>query len=240
MVAFKNRVDGQAAFVLHAQPFRETSLILDVFSRDWGRVALVARGARRPRSALRGLLLQFQPLELAWFGQGEVRTLAKAEWLGGLPLLGGRALLFGYYINELLLRLVPRDDPHDTLFAAYRVALECLAAKPPNEEVLRRFELMLLREIGYGVTLDREAESDRPIDPQRRYAWRPECGLVPAETARETQLFSGKALLQFGRDDFSDGDTLLQSKLLMRQVINHHLGGQVLHSRRVFMELQEL
>ena len=101
----RNKVDGQSAFVLHTYPFRETSLIVEAFSRNFGRVALLARGARRPRSALRGLLLAFQPLELAWAGKGEVQTLMKAEWQGGQPLLAGKALFCAYYLPELLMRL---------------------------------------------------------------------------------------------------------------------------------------
>ena len=101
----RHKVDGQPAFVLHSYPFRETSLIVEVFSRDYGRVALLARGARRPRSALRGLLLAFQPLELAWAGKGEVQTLMKAEWQGGQPLLTGKALFCAYYLNELMMHL---------------------------------------------------------------------------------------------------------------------------------------
>ncbi|HQY55741.1 MAG TPA: DNA repair protein RecO, partial [Dokdonella sp.] len=108
----KGRVDGQPAFVLHTHPFRETSLIVEAFTRDHGRIALVARGARRPRSAMRGLLMAFQPIELGWFGQGEMRTLAKVEWVGGQPLLQAQALLLGYYMNELLLKLLPREDAH--------------------------------------------------------------------------------------------------------------------------------
>lgn len=118
-MTLRHKVDGQPAFVLHAYPFRETSLIVEVFSRDFGRVALLARGARRPRSALRGLLLGFQPLELGWAGKGEVQTLMKAEWQGGQPLLAGKALFCGYYLNELLLNLLPREDAHERLFSVY-------------------------------------------------------------------------------------------------------------------------
>ena len=110
------RLEGQPAFVLHSYPFRETSLMIEVFAKDHGRIALVARGARRPRSALRGVLLAFQPLLLSWAGKAELRTLHKAEWQGGLPQLKGSALLCGFYLNELLLKLLPRDDPHERLF----------------------------------------------------------------------------------------------------------------------------
>ncbi|MBI4987428.1 MAG: DNA repair protein RecO [Rhodocyclales bacterium] len=237
----KGRVDGQAAFVLHTHPFRETSLIVEAFSRDHGRIALVARGARRPRAAMRGLLMAFQPIELGWFGQGEMRTLAKVEWVGGQPLLQAQALLLGYYMNELLLKLLPREDAHPALFLAYAEAVRALAIGEPSQASLRRFEKTLLKELGYGLTLDREAESGQPVDPQKRYAYVVERGpVLLGGDAREAESFSGRALLAIAQDDFSDAETLAQCKQLMRTLIQHYLGGQRLSSRRVFMELKEL
>lgn len=234
-------MDGQPAFVLHTHPFRETSLIVEAFTRDHGRIALVARGARRPRSAMRGLLLAFQPIELGWFGQGEMRTLAKVEWIGGQPLLQARALLLGYYMNELLLKLLPREDAHPALFQAYAEAVYALAIGEPSQASLRRFEKTLLKELGYGLTLDREAESGRQVDPQKRYAYVVERGpILVSGDEREAESFSGRALLAIAQDDFSDAETLAQCKQLMRTLIQHYLGGQRLSSRRVFMELQEL
>lgn len=237
----KLRVDGQPGYVLHAYPFRETSLIVEVFSRDYGRVGLVARGARRPRSALRGVLMAFQPLELGWFGQGEVRTLSKAEWVGGQPLLQGEALLLGYYVNELLLRLLPRDDPHPALFEAYAQAIGALAWGEPEQASLRRFEKSLLKELGYGIPLETEIHSGQRLDPDKRYIYLIERG--PAEAAGETgdaPVFSGRALLAIAADDYAEPQTRTQARQLMRMLINHYLGGQGLSSRRVFMELQEL
>ena len=237
----KGRVDGQPAFVLHTHPFRETSLIVEAFTRDHGRIALVARGARRPRSAMRGLLMAFQPVELGWFGQGEMRTLAKVEWVGGQPLLQAQALLLGYYMNELLLKLLPREDAHPTLFLAYAEAVYALAIGEPSQASLRRFEKTLLKELGYGLTLDREAESGRQVDPQKHYAYVVERGpILVSDDGREAESFSGRALLAIAQDDFSDAETLAQCKQLMRTLIQHYLGGQRLSSRRVFMELQEL
>lgn len=238
----KNRVDGQVAFVLHALPYRETSLMLDVFSRDHGRIALVARGARRPHSQLRGLLLGFQPLELSWFGSGEVRTLARAEWLGGQPLLSGQSLLVGYYLNELLLRLLPRDDPHPGLFDAYSVAVRLLAVNGAAEPAeLRRFEQILLRELGYGIPLEFEAETEDAVREEGLYAYVVERGPVRVSAPDEAaQVFSGRALLAMARDDYSAAETLQQAKALMRLLLRHYLGGQMLNSRRVFMELQEV
>src|SRR6187200_2060423 len=135
------RRDDQPAFVLHTYPYRETSVIVEALTAEFGRVAMVARGARRPRSELRGLLQAFQPLLLSWFGQVELKTLLKAEWRGGLPRLGGSALWCGFYLNELLLKLLAREDPHPRLFGAYRAALEGLAADAADHAgCLRRFE----------------------------------------------------------------------------------------------------
>jgi DNA repair protein RecO (recombination protein O) len=237
----KGRVDGQAAYVLHTRPFRETSLIVEAFSRDYGRVALLARGARRPRSSLRGLLLAFQPLELGWFGQGEVRTLAKAEWTGGQPPLQAQSLLLGYYMNELLLKLLPREDAHPSLFRAYAETVQALAIGDAGQASLRRFEKILLRELGYGLTLDREAGSGRAVEPQKRYVYVLERGPQPLESGMEQEeSFSGRTLLAIARDDFSEPETLAECKRLMRRLIQYYLGPQRLESRRVFMELQDL
>jgi DNA repair protein RecO (recombination protein O) len=242
------RVDGQAAYVLHLHPYSETSLVVDVFSRDHGRVPLLARGARRPRSAMRGMLMSFQPLELGWFGGGEVKTLAKVEWLGGMPLLGGRCLLLGYYLNELLLKMLPREDAHAALFDAYAAALQALAQGAADAPELRRFEKALLKELGYGLTLDVDVETGRPVEPEGRYAFLIERGPVASarvgagDTAsgEDAPALSGKTLLDMAADDYSDPRTRLESRRLMRQLISHHLGGKSLQSRRVFMELQEL
>jgi DNA repair protein RecO (recombination protein O) len=241
MSAQRQRIDSAAAFLLHAHPYSETSLVLDVFARDHGRLAVLARGARRPRSALRGVLLAFQPLELGWFGGGEVKTLAKAEWVGGLPLLQGKCLLLGYYLNELLLKLLPREDAHPALYDAYGAALAALSHGATETAELRRFEKALLRELGYGLALDRLAENGEPVEPDRQYSYQVERGVVDASGAVPPRLtFTGKTLLDLAADDYSDPRTLAESKLLMRQLMTYYLGSQTLQSRRVFVELQEL
>src|SRR3954451_7188332 len=141
------RRDDEPAYVLHAYAYRETSLIVEAFAQTYGRIALVARGARRPRSELHGLLQGFQPLLLSWSGRNELKTLLKAEWRGGLPRIGGAALLCGFYLNELLLKLLPREDPHPGLYAIYEAALAGLAAGEEQASLLRRFELELLAEL---------------------------------------------------------------------------------------------
>ena len=236
----RQRIDDQVAFVLHLHPYSETSLIADVFSRNHGRLPLLARGARRPRSAMRGVLMAFQPLELGWFGGGEVRTLAKAEWTGGMPLLSGRCLMLAYYLNELLLSLLPRDDAHPVLFDAYAAALRALSTDSADAPELRRFEQSLLRELGYGLRLTTDAESGQPIREDGEYHYQTERGPVEIVGVGDTAGCCGKTLLDMAQGDYSNTRTRIESKQIMRQLIAYYLGGKPLQSRRVFMELQEL
>jgi DNA repair protein RecO (recombination protein O) len=236
-----HKVDGQPAFVLHAYPFRETSLIVEAFARDFGRVALLARGARRPRAALRGVLMAFQPLEIAWAGKSEIKTIVKAEWQGGQPLLSGRALFCGYYLNELLLDLLPREDAHARLFSIYADTLRRFA-DGPKESDIRLFERAFLQELGYGLTLKHD-EQGRPIDPALYYAYEIERGPVrlrksgtPGDSAPG---IGGKTLIDLDAGDFSDPRSLLEAKQLMRTLIAHYLGGKGLETRKIFLELQE-
>ncbi len=235
----RHKVDAQPAFVLHAYPYRETSLIVEVFSRDFGRLAVLARGARRPRSVLRGLLLAFQPLELAWAGKGEVQTLMKAEWQGGQPLLAGKALLCGYYLNELLMHLLPREDAHERLFSVYADTLRRFA-DGLHESDLRCFERALLQELGYGLTLACDAKG-APLDAAGHYAYEIERGFVRLPRPGSSALsVSGKTLLDLACEDFSDPRSLAEAKQLMRALIAHYTGGKGLETRKIFMELQEL
>lgn len=238
-MAQRNRVDGQPAFVLHSYAFRETSLIVEAFTRDHGRVALLARGARRPRSALRGLLLAFQPLELAWAGSGEVYTLLKAEWQGGQPLLAGKPLFCAYYINELLMHLLPREDAHAQLFSTYARTLRCFADMF-KESDLRWFERAFLQELGYGLTLDKDVNGE-PIELDALYAYQIERGPVKVQRAGDSALsVRGKTLIDLFRGDSSDHQSLAEAKQLMRTLISHYTGGKDLQTRRIFKELQEL
>ena len=235
----RNKVDGQPAFVLHTYPYRETSLIVEVFSRDFGRVALLARGARRPRSVLRGLLMAFQPLELGWAGKGEVQTLMKAEWQGGQPLLTGKALFCGYYLNELLMHLLPREDAHERLFSVYAETLRRFA-DVLKESDLRCFERAFLQELGYGLTLENDAKGV-PVDVTGHYAYEIEHGPVRLQRPGSSALsVSGKTLIDLANEDFSDPRSLIEAKQLMRTLIAHYTGGKNLGTRKIFMELHEL
>ena len=190
---------------------------------------------------MRGVLLSFQPLQLGWYGKGEVRTLTRAEWMGGQPLLQGEALLCGFYLNELLLRLLPREDAHEALFEHYGTALLGLASGAATGPILRAFEKALLREIGYALVLERDGASGLGVDAAKTYTYDPERGPVEVSATAQAELkLVGQTLLDIARDDFSDAVTQQQAKLLMRALINHRLEYQPLRSRRIFRELMEL
>ncbi|MGE5027319.1 MAG: DNA repair protein RecO [Betaproteobacteria bacterium] len=236
----KARHEAQPAFILHTYPYRETSLIVEVFSRHYGRLPLMARGARRPKSAVRGLLLPFQPLSLSWLGKGELRTLHSAEWQGGQPLLQGLALICGFYLNELLLKLLHRDDPHEQLFLYYEETLQDLARRTDYAAVLRRFEKNMLKELGYALTLDRDVEAGQPIEPGAHYRFVIERGPVRRKAGQTGVELRGKTLLDMTADDYSDPVTLQQSKALMRALIDHYLGEASLHTRQILKDLHQL
>lgn len=235
------RIAEQPGFVLHSYPYRETSLIIDVFSRDHGRVALVAKGAKRPHSALRGVLQTFQPLGLSWSGKGEVRTLTTAEWVGGMLPLTGDALLCGFYVNELLVKFCAREDAHPALFNHYVLTLSRLAHDEPAVQVLRSFERVLLRETGYAMNLMRTV-TRQPVVPEGRYVFDPDRGVREASDDIPAQwpVISGQTLIDMERDDYTNPQTAAQSKTLMRFLLNHYLGGTPLATRQILIDLQKL
>ncbi|MFO1396634.1 MAG: DNA repair protein RecO [Burkholderiales bacterium] len=240
-----DRHDDEPAFVLHTYPYRETSLIVEALTPSLGRVAMVARGAKRPRSELRGLLQAFQPLALSWAGGGELKTLMKAEWRGGMPLPGGAALLCGFYLNELLLKMLAREDAHPALFDAYADALHALAAGPEpaaQAAVLRRFERKLLAELGYGLELARDVDTHAAIDPAGRYHYELERGPRRIDaTVREPGgrgvVVRGATLLALAADVYGDAESAAEAKRLMREVLDHYLEERTIASRRIVRDL---
>jgi DNA repair protein RecO (recombination protein O) len=236
----KRRADHQPGYVLHTYPYKESSLIVEAFTRGFGRVSLLARGARRPRSAMRGLLLSFHPLRLGWSGSAELSTLVAAEWAGALQPLEGRGLMCGFYLNELLLRLLPRDDAHEALFDAYGEALGGLSQGTAQAAVLRSFEKRLLAELGYAPLLEREAASGAPIEPGRRYVYEPDRGPIPLKNSSSELSVSGQTLLDLAADQYDRPETRDEARLLLRTLIGQRLHGQVLHTRAVLRDLAEL
>jgi len=236
----KKRAEHEPGYVLHTYPYKETSLIVELFTHRFGRVALLARGARRPRSAMRGVLLSFHPLRLNWSVSTELGNLISAEWAGALQPLAGQGLMCGFYLNELLLRLLPRDDPHEALFDVYASALKDLSEGTVHTAVLRGFEKRLLAELGYAPLLERDAAS-RPIDPDALYVYEPERGPTPVNGARTGALVvHGRTLLDLAADDYSSPESRDEARNLMRVLIGERLHGQVLHTRTVLRELSDL
>lgn len=243
MSVAKGRQEDERAYVLHTYPFQDTSVVVEAFTRQHGRIGILAKGARRPKSPLRAALLAFQPLSIGWTGRGELPILVRADWVGRQHALGGIAMMCGYYLNELLLKLIQRDDPHEGLFDAYDDALHGLGAGQPSQAVLRRFEISLLREIGYALQLEYEADAGTPIVAERRYAYFPERGAVPTETAGPgtgALELQGQTLLDMARGDFTDPRTASESKVLMRWVIGQHLDQRPLNTRQLLLDLQQL
>ena len=234
------RINNTPGFVLHTYPFKETSVVAEVFTREHGRVALIARGARRPASPLRGLMQPFTPLLLSWFGKSDLKTLHAAEWQGGLMAPQGRGLMCGFYLNELLLRVLARGDAHDTLYDRYTETLALLASEGGDEEkILRRFEKNLLADIGYGATFDTDADTHAPIEAAARYVFQPERGALRAAGQPGCPV-SGQTLLDLAADRFDDPATLVEAKALMRSLINHTLGAKPLYTRQLLRELTDL
>jgi DNA repair protein RecO (recombination protein O) len=214
----------------------------------------VAKGARRPKSASRTLLVPFQPLVLSWFGRGELKTLKTAEPAAPVRPLSGASLFPAFYLNELLLKLTHRDDPHEGLFVAYDEAIAELRALPsprPSpkgegevgiEPILRRFEVRLLRELGYAVELTKEAGSGAPIVAEREYWYVVERGPIAAPEGESVPgnavKLNGLTLIDLERGRYEDPTTVAQSKQLMRLLIHHSLGGQELATRTLVRDLQ--
>jgi len=233
------RQDQQPVFVLHTYPYKETSLVAELFSRDFGRVAVVAKGARRPRSAMRGMMQSFQPLTATWSGKSELRNLHGLEWGDGLLLLNGDALMCGFYLNELLLRLLPREDAHEALFDYYTQTLGVLASGADAPSTLRRFELRLLQQLGYALPLVEDANG-QAIQSGHVYRYVAEQGALPEIDEKNGVQLAGKTLLDMARENYTDPVTQQQSKQLMRTLLAHYLGDKPLYTRQLLMDLQEL
>lgn len=234
------RVLLQPAYILHRRPYRDASLLLEAFSREHGRLGLVARGAASTRSRLKSVLQPFLPLLLSWSGSGDLATLTTAEEAERhLPLPPGQALA-GLYVNELLVRLLPRQDPLPELFAAYRALLTELGAASGVEPPLRRFEKRLLEALGYGLSLDREATDGMPIIAEQQYCYVLDRGPLTADPGLSGVPISGRGLLAL-RDGVATADptVLREVKRLTRAALTEQLRGRVLKTRELYRVKRE-
>ena len=232
------RVQNEPAWLLHHRPFRDSSRILDILSRDHGRLSLVARGSRGARSRLKDILRPLMPLQLSWVIRGDMGTLTGAEVDGPPVALGGDALMSGYYINELLLHLLHRHDPQPEIYAAYGEAMGELKQAGNVAATLRRFEMTLLGLLGYALNLDHDSRTGKPLDSEATYEYRVEQGAVPVERRDGPMTFTGKELLAVAGQDFGDDAILAGAGRLLRHVIAWHLDGKELNSRKVLLEMR--
>jgi DNA repair protein RecO (recombination protein O) len=225
----------EPAYVLHVRPYRESSVLLEAFTRAYGRIGLVARGARGSRSRWKGSLQPFRPLLLSWSQRAELGTLTGADQVAAPPSLVGEALFCGLYANELLMRFLHRADPHTMLFDHYRNLLTGLAGGEPPQPLLRRFEYHLLSAAGFGLQLEHEAGTEQPIRPERSYRYLPESGPVPVEpgSAPAGEAVSGAALLAL-KSGRIGADHQRDLKRLMRTLIRHYLGDRAIRSQQLF------
>lgn len=229
------RTDLEPAFVLHARPWRETSLIVESFSRSHGRLGMIARGARRPKSRMRGLLQPFIPLLMSWRGSGELATLTSAESDGNVLPLSGSAAIVGFYLNELLLRFLHRHDPEPLLFDHYRVTLGRISLTGNPEPVLRVFEKRLLQAVGYALELETEIDSGRAIEPEERYRYLVDAGPKRWSSGASPEVcVSGSTLLALAREQLDDQRVLGEAKFLLRSIIDEYCGGHTFVSRRLW------
>jgi len=232
----QRRVQQQPGYILHHRPFRDTSQILDIVTRDHGKIAVVARGSRGSRSRLAGLLRPFLPLRVSWVAKSDLGTLTGAEAAGSPSGVTGDAMFSAYYVNELLLHFLHRYDPQPEIFALYEEVIKALLVAENVAAALRSFELEFLSLLGYAVNLDHEFGSRDPLDSDQNYEYRMEQGPVAVERSGPL-VFSGTVYSEIAAQHFDKPDILRAANRLLREIIAFHLGGKELKSRKVMMEL---
>ena len=222
-------------YILHQRPYRETSLILDVFSRDHGKLSLVARGARKGRHSQRPIMQANQKLNMAWVIRGEMGTLTAIEAVGKNYNLAGRELLAAFYINELLVRLLHKQEPYPELYDAYEIALRHLGGCEDEQVILRIFEKRLLETLGYGLVLDHDVLSGEPIEASTVYYYHADSGpTISIASGHEYVKITGKALTAMANGSIHEQDDLQEAKQLTRYVLKPLLGSRPLASRELF------
>jgi DNA repair protein RecO (recombination protein O) len=221
------------AFLLHRRAYANTSLLIECFTPSQGRFAAIVNGVKGNKGRGAGLLQPFIPLLIRCSGRGEVKRLNVWEPAGGQEVLEGKALFCGFYLNELLMRLLQRDDPHPQLFSVYAETLTALGSGQPLEPLLRYFEADMLQQLGFGLVLNRDGVNGAPLDPDRRYHYLPESGPIPAG-AGAPWITTGATLLALHRRRLLGEQQLREARSLSRYVLRHYLGDRPLKSRELF------
>ncbi|OGT42547.1 MAG: DNA repair protein RecO [Gammaproteobacteria bacterium RIFCSPHIGHO2_12_FULL_40_19] len=230
-----HRIDLTPVYVLHTRPFRNTSLIVELFSKTYGRISVVARSARGPQSRYQGQCQLFTPILASWSGHHELKMLGNIE-LNGMPLqLNDKPLFCGFYFNELLMRLLHKEDPHPLLFEHYHNSLCRLEKGDPIAQTLRSFEKKLLHDLGYGLPLTHEAKTHTVIQCDRYYEFVPNQGFFACDsTSNNHTYFLGADLIAISEEKFDSDSAALSAKRLMRLALSSLLGNKPLNSRELF------
>jgi len=234
------RIKGEPGFILHRRPFSESSLLLDIFSRRYGRITAIAKGARRQKSQYRGMIRPFALTTLGWSGKGEVKTLTQCEWAGPDFGLRGPNLFCGYYLSELLIKFLQRYDPHERLFDQYLKSLVHLGVDGESQSTLRLFEKVLLRETGYGLRLDKDHDTGQPIKPNSSYHYRPGLGaFVNQGNEAGGVVIRGSSLIALREELHFDAMILRELKQLHRVIFQSLLEGRSLVTRQIFSQIYQ-
>ncbi len=226
------------AYVLHARPYRETSLLLDFFTETFGRVSAIAKGARSAKSTKKSILQPFRPISISTVGRSDLKTLTGAELVKASVQLTGDRLFSAMYINELLYHSLPKHDPHTSLFESYQKIIQQFSnTSTVIEPVLRQFEMQLLSELGYAISLTEDAQSGDSISPENHYLFKPGHGFTQTTAAGKSKnpfMFLGAHLLSFDRNELLEQEVLKSAKRLMRLALAELLGEKAINSKKLF------
>tara|TARA_Y100000389_G_scaffold204709_1_gene259103 strand:- start:191 stop:919 length:729 start_codon:yes stop_codon:yes gene_type:complete len=231
------RVTQQPGYILHYRPFRDSSQILEIITRDYGKITVVARGSRSKKSRLSGILRPFLPLRVSWSSKSNLGTLTGAESDGLSAGISGDSIFSAYYVNELLLNFLHRYDPQPEIFILYKKIIHNLVGTSDVAKKLRSFELELLKLLGYGVNFDHDSDSIKPLNEDLYYQYQMEKGFVATNSTEGALVFCGKLLIGISEERFEDKNVLKAANRFLRQIIDFHLGGKQLKSRKVLLDL---
>lgn len=234
-------IEGEPAYLIHQRPYSETSQIINLFSRHYGRVDAIAKGSKRPKSKFKSFLQPFSPILVSWSGRSQLKTLRSVDIsLGKQSNVSRKHLMSAFYLNELILSFLTTADPYPDLFDAYSLAINNLSNADSSEIILREFEIQLLTEIGYAINFQTEAMSSKKIEPNLSYRFIAEEGFVSSVTssARDA-LIKGSVIQSIDRKDFSQPETMRAAKRIIRESVKYHLSGKELNTKKVVKSLKK-
>ena len=234
-------IEGEPAYLIHQRPYSETSQIINLFSRHYGRVDAIAKGSKRPKSKFKSFLQPFSPILVSWSGRSQLKTLRSVDINSGKQSnVSRKHLMSAFYLNELILSFLTTADPYPDLFDAYSLAINNLSNADSSEIILREFEIQLLTEIGYAINFQTEAMSSKKIEPNLSYRFIAEEGFVSSVTssARDA-LIKGSVIQSIDRKDFSQPETMRAAKRIIRESVKYHLSGKELNTKKVVKSLKK-